>query len=158
MLGFALANRHLPIAICPVSHPISSAVYRVVTKADSFVSATFLPVITLTQTMQDSIMIMLTRMISPPQTAASRRSLKMRRAMSAVVGCAASKRACASSPISGLGLNILAQEAVNVTAMSQANGARVIHMYRARPLFTRIVVATQSATVASNWLQITNSG
>src|SRR3954469_7723384 len=58
----------------------------------------------------------------------------------------------------GFASKILCQEAEKVTATSQTSGVNVTNAKRARPLLMMIVVATQSATVASNWLAMPNSG
>ena len=45
-----------------------------------------------------------------------------------------------------------------VTDSSQAMGRQVTHIYLARCIFTKMVVATQRATVASNWFEMPKSG
>src|ERR1041385_1751129 len=91
-------------------------------------------------------------------TAASSRLLKIRRALAEVAGAAARAWAWARNPIFGSGSRILCHEAVKVTATSQTSGATVIAAYLARCILIMIVVATERATVASNWLAMPKSG
>src|SRR5260221_14400382 len=58
----------------------------------------------------------------------------------------------------GLGLSIFWYDAVNVTVISNANGASVTAAYRAFPDLMMMVVATHKATVAKSWFEIPNSG
>src|SRR2546426_962243 len=151
--GEALVS-DLPITC---DHPITrsphsaSSTYRVATNGASCVAGCLRPEITLIQTIADSTTITLTSATSNPQTAASRCALKICRCTPATFGLWASLSACASRPIIGLESKTLCQDAANVTATSQHSGASVTHIYRPRPILTMIVVATQSATAASNW-------
>ncbi len=109
----------------------------------------------------DSARINATRTTNIAVTAASSRSLKTRRETShALAGTApdANPAACARNPMRGFKLNTLCHEAANVTATSHANGASVTHENRARADLMMMVVATQSATIASNWFAIPKSG
>src|SRR3954468_1285745 len=94
-----------------------------------------------------------TRTTNMAVTTASRRSLKTKRETSvAFAGTApdANAEACARNPMRGFGSNTLCHEAANVTATSHAKGASVTHENRARADLMMMVVATQSATIASN--------
>ncbi len=53
---------------------------------------------------------------------------------------------------------IFSHGAVNVTATNHASGTHVIHIYFAPCILTRIVVATHSAMLASNWFAMPNNG
>src|SRR5262249_33492567 len=48
--------------------------------------------------------------------------------------------------------------ATSVVVPTNASGTSVVHAYLALPVFTRIVVATHSATDASNWFATPNIG
>ena len=53
---------------------------------------------------------------------------------------------------------IFCHAAVKVTIKSHESGTQVIHMYLARCILIRIVVATQSAIDARSWFAMPKSG
>src|SRR5947207_801762 len=57
-----------------------------------------------------------------------------------------------------MGEKIFCHAAVKVAVTSHTSGTQVIHMYFAPCILSSMVVATQSAIPASNWLEIPNSG
>src|SRR5579864_4036402 len=109
-------------------HAFSSA-RCVIMNGDSFTRASSLPVRTPIHLRTDSISTMATITIRTVVTAASRRLLKISRAVAAVAGAEASARAWARKPMPGLGSNTLCQDAVNVTATSHISGMSVTAAY-----------------------------
>jgi hypothetical protein len=65
---------------------------------------------------------------------------------------------CEKKPIFGSSENTFCQLAVSVTVASQASGTSVIHTHLSFPDLMSSVVATVSATAASSWLAMPNSG
>ena len=61
-------------------------------------------------------------------------------------------------PTRGSDENTFWNDAVNVTVASQASGMAVIHAQRILPCLISSVVASDSATAASSWLAMPNSG
>src|SRR5467141_1456319 len=69
-----------------------------------------------------------------------------------------SDAAWARKPSFGSAEKTFCQPAVMVTVTSQASGVSVTQANRCRPILMRIVVPTHSATAASSWFEIPNSG
>ena len=144
----------------------SSAERRDRTNGVSLTSATRPPHNRPNQTRNESASITATNTNRMPQIAASIRAFKINVRVAGALAAAtlppcnalSSLDAWARNPIAGTGEKIFCHAAVNVTATSQHIGNPVIHTNFVPCILIRMVVATQSATVASNWLEMPNNG
>src|SRR6185437_671248 len=127
-------------------HPRSSA-SRVITNGVSVVAEALRPDNAPIHCRTDSISNSATMRISNPVTTASKRLLKMSRALPPA---AASCRACARKPMRGSGSKILCHDAVNVTMTRKVSGTKVTARYVARRVLRMMVVAMHKAAVASS--------